>query len=291
VQKIAIIINNHSGSGVGRKALYKALEGHKNEIKTYPLNQNESTLKTVRMAWDNGARCIVAAGGDGTVSAVASAILDLGIEAKLGVIPIGTLNHFARDLAIPVNSKKALEVVLKGKSHYIDAVRCNNFYFINNSSLGLYPFIVKTRDTIKKRGHRKITSMFGATYAALRRHPKISVEFESGGKKFVRKTPFVFIGNNAYDHKTLVNRKKINEGKLSVFVANDVSRLGLVRLSWHALRGKLIEQRDFDAIGLTSLTIRSGKRRVNVAHDGEVTKMKSPIHYEIIPKALRVIIP
>jgi YegS/Rv2252/BmrU family lipid kinase len=289
----AIIINKESGTGVHHKSLYKALEGQGNTIEVFEFDSETSAIETVKKAWDAGHNIIIAAGGDGTISCVASAILELGITAKLGVIPLGTLNHFAQDLHIPLTISEALETIQAGKTTYVDVAKVNSRYFINNSSLGIYPFLVTERDTIKRKGFRKWLRFMIAAFKAFKKYPFVRVTFTTSEKTFERKTPFVFIGNNTYHMRagTLGTRKSLDEGKLSLFIAHKGSRLRLIMLAWHAWRGKITEQKDFDSIGLSTLEIHSNKKRLKVACDGEVYLMKTPIHYSIAPKALHVIIP
>lgn len=291
--KIGIIINEHSGSGTKHKALNKALEGQQGVFSIYSFNKKHPIKNAVKKAWEDSCVTIVAAGGDGTVSGVASAIIEMKLPVKLGVLPLGTLNHFAKDIGMPKNINEGIEIIVRGKTAYIDVAKMNNLYFINNSSLGIYPFMVKARDEIKRRGFRKWWRMAKAAITVIKRQPYISVEFITHKKKFIRKTPFVFIGNNSYTIAAggFGLRKRLDEGKLTVFLAHTVSRWGLIRLAWHALRGKLIEQQDFDSIGLSHIKITSGHRKLRVAHDGEISKMKTPISYSILPKALHVIIP
>jgi diacylglycerol kinase family enzyme len=291
--KIAFIVNEHSGSGTRQKALYKALQSLKSHSTIYRVEPDISILQMVRKAWNDGHTVVVASGGDGTVSAVASAILELGVDAKFGLVPTGTLNHFARDIGIPKTIDAALSVILKGKSKYIDVGKMNEKYFINNSSLGIYPFLIKERELHKRRGFGKWLGLLIASLTTFRRHPFVTVEFELGRKHFVRKTPFVFIGNNTYDMQAgrLGTRTKLDEGKLSLFLAQKIGRFRLIILAWHALRGKLTEQRDFDSIGLTRVQIRSRKKKIRVSYDGEVSIVSSPIRYSILAKALHVIIP
>ncbi len=269
------------------------MEKHTEQLEVYLCRQDTPTRKIVEDAWQQGIKTMVAAGGDGTVSSVASAILELGINAKLGVIPVGTLNHFANDIGMPKSIETSLEIIMKGNSTFVDAAKINDRYFINNSSLGIYPFMVKERQAMKHRWYGRRAGMALSALAAIRQYPFIHVEFENNGKRLVRKTPFVFIGNNAYDISAgnLGTRKKLTEGKLSLFIAHAVTRAGFVKLLWHAIRGRLLEQKDFDAIGLSRLIIRSRKRKMHVAIDGEVATMQSPINYSIAPKALHVIIP
>ncbi len=293
MSRIAIIINANSGSGIRHKILYVALEGMKDTVTLYELTREEKVIDTVQRAWNEGSKVIVAAGGDGTVSCVASAIIELGIEVKLGVLPIGTLNHFAKDIGMPQDIESAFKAFHAGKSMFVDAAKVNDRYFINNSSLGLYPFVVSERDAIKRRGFRKWIRFVVATMKALKKYPFVRVAFETSEKRFVRKTPFVFIGNNTYDIEAgkMGTRSSLTDGKLSLYIAHKGSRFRLIMLAFHAFRGTVKAQKDFDTIGISTLEIQSKKSTLNVACDGEVIPMVPPIRYSIAPKALNVIIP
>ena len=95
----------------------------------------------VDIALRAGVDVIVAGGGDGTVSAVAAALVDT--EVALGVLPLGTLNHFAKDLGLPLDLGGAVRVIAAGQTQRIDVGEVNGRVFINNSSLGLYPEMVR----------------------------------------------------------------------------------------------------------------------------------------------------
>lgn len=290
--KTLILFNPQSGSDTQEKTLYKAF---KRLIPDGKIDRFDaaSYKKFLATALKEGFQTIVAAGGDGTVSAIASELIRQKSRARLGIIPVGTLNHFAQDLGIPASVYKALDIIARGKSAYVDAAKVNTFYFLNNSSLGFYPYIISERDQIKSRGIKKWWRVTRAVVRALRRYPYVRVTFESNGKKFTRETPFIFVGNNVYEMgiQNLGTRRHLKEGVLSVLIAHKVSRMRLIILVWHALRGTLKQQRDFDSVGLSKLTISARRKRLKVSYDGEIALLKTPIHYESKPRALRVIIP
>lgn len=86
-----------------------------------------------------GQRAFVVAGGDGSIHHVAQALV--GTEGVLGIIPIGTVNHMARDLQIPLNWREALEIALGGPVRQIDTGRVNGIHFLNSVMVGIYPTI------------------------------------------------------------------------------------------------------------------------------------------------------
>jgi len=235
---------------------------------------------------------ILAGGGDGTISAVASALANTGIN--LGILPLGTLNHFAKDLQIPLKLEAAVELIAKGPVRSIDMGEVNGHYFINNSSLGVYPRLVKNREEQRLQlGIGKWPALLVAAFLVFRRVSDFKVEIISEDMHVIRKTPFVFVGNNQYDVSlfTIRNRSSLNRGVLSIYIGNRGGRLELLRLMLRAITGRLVQSKDFTALNLTECLIRTVAKRITIAVDGELLKMSTPLHYRIHPGALRVIAP
>jgi diacylglycerol kinase family enzyme len=235
---------------------------------------------------------VVAAGGDGTVSAVAAALAGSGVP--LAVLPLGTLNHFAKDLGIPASLDEAVRVAVEGRVRELDVGEVNGRVFINNSSIGLYPAMVRRRERQRRRlGRGKWHAMLWAGYNALRAHPFLDLALELRGVEHRRRTPFVFIGNNVYRMEGLDigARERLDAGVLSVYLAHRTGRLGLVRLALRALFGRLYEGDDFEAGTTARLRIDARHKRLLVATDGEVQAMELPLDYRIRPRALKVVVP
>jgi diacylglycerol kinase family enzyme len=120
----------------------------------------------------------------------------------------------------------------------------------------------------------------------------LSVRLKINGEEHLRRTPFVFIGNNEYlQGLTLGARERLDTGKLCLYVAQKPTRLGLLRYAVHALFGRLQEARDFDVLSAPSLDIETRHQRLRVATDGEVTLMSPPLCYRSRAAALNVIVP
>jgi diacylglycerol kinase family enzyme len=237
-------------------------------------------------------RIVVAAGGDGTISAVAGALA--GSDKILGVLPVGTLNHFAKDLRIPLDLETAVRTIKEGKVAAIDVGEVNGRIFINNSSLGIYPQIVSRREAQQQRLARgKWTAFFWATIQALRRFPFLDLRVAFEGRQVVRRTAFLFVGNNEYKIAgfELGSRARVNAGKLGLYLSQGTGRLGLFRLAFHALFGRVDQAKDFDVFSVSEARVETGKRRLLVACDGEVERMQTPLHYRIRPAALQVLVP
>ena len=110
---------------------------------------------------------VVAGGGDGTLSAVAAALV--GTDTALGVLPMGTLNHFAKDLGIPLKLEKAVQTLFTGKIARVDVGEVNGRIFLNNSSIGFYPRIVQARKREQRRGRSKWVAFAQAAATVFRK--------------------------------------------------------------------------------------------------------------------------
>jgi diacylglycerol kinase family enzyme len=237
------------------------------------------------------AETIVAGGGDGTVSAVAAEVIK---HAKtLGVLSLGTLNHFAKDLGIPHDLAGAVRVIAEKNTRQIDVGEVNGRIFVNNSSIGLYPQIVKRREMQQRLGRGKWRSAFWAALKILKRSPFFAVRLETGEESRIVKTPFVFVGNNEYemDFFNIGRRARLDDGNLSVYFLHRSGRRGLFLLFLRTLFGRLRQTADFEAINTREITIETRKKRILVAFDGEVEMLDTPLHYKIHAQALRVIAP
>jgi YegS/Rv2252/BmrU family lipid kinase len=255
-------------------------------------NDGHDIAAVAREAAESSERIVVAAGGDGTVSAVAAALA--GTDKVLGVLPVGTLNHFAKDLGIPINLEAAVRTIKEGKVAAVDVGEVNRRIFINNSSLGLYPQIVSRREAQQQRLARgKWPAFFWATIQALRRFPFLDLRIAFEGQEIFRRTAFLFVGNNEYEIAgfNLGSRARVNAGKLGLYLTHRTGRFGLFRLAFHALFGRVDQAKDFDVFCVMEARIETRKRRLLVALDGEVERMETPLRYRIRPAALRVLVP
>lgn len=294
MQKRAIIlINAKAGSDDKNEELRQKLEnGFKDKIDVkIRFFKGEEIVEEITKAVAEKPDIIIAGGGDGTVNAVASQLLKT--EILFGVLPLGTLNHFAKDTGIPIEIDDAIQNIISGNIEKIDAAEVNGKVFLNNSNLGIYPNIVAEREEAQSHGIGKWPAFTWAFFGVLKKYPTVRVRIETDKNSDIQKTPFVFIGNNLYSMEgfTMGGRKRLNDGKLSLFVIHRTGRLGLLRLAFKALFGGIRQDKDFDAYSVAEIFIESDLPLLKVSTDGEVTEMKTPLHYKILPKALSVIIP
>lgn len=293
---VEVIINATAGTSSAddtEQAVADAFASCGVDVRVAVASDGAEITRLVRRALSSGARAVVAGGGDGTVSAVASQLI--GTRLALGVLPLGTLNHFAKDLGVPLNLEDAARNVCEGREVQVDVGEVNGQVFINNSGLGLYPRIVRRREKLQERsGSSKWPAFFQAAFSVLRRYPFMNVRLNADGHEIARKTPFVMIGNNEYQMESLQlgARSCLDAGHLSLYVAHRTGRLGLLWLAVRALFGRIRQAKDFDALCAQEIWVETRRpKRLPVATDGEVTVMMTPLHYRVLPGALRVIVP
>ena len=237
-------------------------------------------------------RRIVVAGGDGTVACAAQALR--GTATELALLPLGTLNHFSRDLQIPAELDAAAALAAHGRAAPIDLGEVNGHCFINNASMGLYPDMVRARDGYRRLGLPKWLAMVPAGAGALGRLRERHVHLDLGKGPAEIVTPLMLVGNNRYSLEAgnLGARASLRDGTLSIYAVSRRSRSGLLWFAVRVLLGKADPEADFEALGdYPEMILRSRHRTVEIALDGELHVLQAPLVFRADPGALRVVVP
>ncbi|HEX2725643.1 MAG TPA: diacylglycerol kinase family protein [Beijerinckiaceae bacterium] len=288
----AVIVNMHSGST--RRALLHRLpelfrnNGIRAEMVIAP---SGSHVRRFAQAAARRHPLVVAAGGDGTISAVAAQVI--ASDSILGVLPLGTYNHFARDLNIPLVVEDAVRVLAEGTPRRVDVGEVNGHTFINNSSLGLYPRLVEEREQHRRLGYRRWVALTAALLSTFRRFGFVHVRVTAGELEYEGDTPFVFVGNNLYTLSglRLGSRETLAGGHLCVCLARRVSRWQLLRMALRAWLGSMPKGPELDLLCTDEVRVEPRSRRTRVSLDGEIVRITGPLHYRVLPGALQVVAP
>ena len=295
--KAIVLLNGAAGSfaagsrSQGQSAVAEALAaaGIESELHVVAGTDLQSAAE---LALGSNIDVLIVGGGDGTLSTVAGVMVNR--DVPLGILPMGTLNHFAKDLGIPLDIALAAKVIAENHTITIDVGELNGRVFINNSSLGIYPQMVLDRESQRRRyGFSKWKAMINAMLKVFRRFPLVEVTLTTETASTVRKTPLVFVGNNCYqlDLFNLGKRTCLDRGELSLYVANAQTRWGMFKLIVRAMWGGLKQARDFETLLLSTCQIDARRHHLHVAADGEVLVLSPPLNYRILPGALRVCVP
>jgi diacylglycerol kinase family enzyme len=233
------------------------------------------------------------AGGDGTISTAAGLLVDTGIP--LGIVPLGTLNHFARDLGLPVTRREAIVALAHGQRTSVDVGEVNGRVFINNCSIGSYPEAVRKRDMLRRtKGAGKWTAMLVASVSVFRRLRRMRLRIESTDAKAEVRTPFMLVANNRYCGNLFNDclRPRLNDGLLFIYTTRAHRRLTLLRLAWQSLTRTIDGADELDARAVVAATITSVHGEpLPIAVDGELAELSAPLRFRVRPGALRVIMP
>ena len=288
-----VILNSRSGPGSAHlvpklRSMAEAL-GVKCDIVSVrsPSNVIEASRRAAKSSYD----IVIAAGGDGTINAVASELVGTG--KPLGVLPLGTFNYFAREMGIPTDLEEAFRTCFEGETRSVTVGEVNGQVFLNNASIGLYPIILAVREqTYRRWGRSRLLAYWSVLVALLRLRLNMQLTITSDGKRQTIRTPLLFVARNAtqLEEFRVPGVRCVNEDGFSVYALRSIGRLGLIRVVWHALTAKLEPQYDFDMVCTSAMRVESRRMLRAVAFDGERVKMLAPIEFRVRQAALSVLV-
>ncbi|HXJ02357.1 MAG TPA: diacylglycerol kinase family protein [Micropepsaceae bacterium] len=299
--RVAVLVNAAAGTVTRQSAehlkaeLLSAFEqaGIAPELNFLPSTEMRAAAEEVlRRVQAGKLDAIMGGGGDGSIRTIAGVLAGTGVP--LGVLPLGTLNHFARDLGLPLDLREAVAVVAHGTVRSVDVAAMNGEIFLNNSSIGLYPLLVLERERQRHRKHLpKWLAMLLAVFRVPRHWPLFRLTVRVEGAAEACGTPLVFIGNNEYRLALTAfgRRERLDGAELSIYVARSESWLSFFRLACRLILGLSKPSRDMRIVKTRTADILSRRHHLLVAFDGEVELLRPPFHYEIRPGALRVFVP
>lgn len=239
----------------------------------------------VRDAVDAGAVVIAVAGGDGTLSSAAQHLR--GARTAFLPIPEGTRNHFAHDVG--VHDVDLAVVASNAESPIaVDVGVVNERAFINNASLGTYSRVVRKREQYEKRWRKPVANA-AALLSELRHGHRLSVTID-GEQSLVWA---VFVGNGTYGEalRDVTERSSLQEGRLDVWVVRARGRFSRLRVLAAVMFGRLDASPLIQRWQAASLEVDPRKHNVDVACDGELVSLKTPLAFSVDRGALHVLVP
>lgn len=252
------------------------------------------SAKAVTLAKEKGG-VVVAAGGDGTINAVAAAVLRSG--CPFGVLPQGTFNYFGRAHAIPQDARAAAIALLGASISPVTVGEVNGRVFLVNASLGLYPQLLEDREAWKQQfGRSRLVAFVSGLVTILQARDQLKLEIELAGKTTVLRTPTLFIGNNHLQLSQVgideAHADAVNHGELAGVAVRPIGTLALLGLLARGVIGRLGDADNIDSFSFRKLKVAMrGKRRVKVATDGEITWMIPPLVFQVADTPLLLMVP
>lgn len=295
VKRAIVILNRSSGKQNGNQAeadIRDAFARHEIPTEFIYIDKKTSPQAATEQALAQPHDIIAVAGGDGTISGVASVMV--GQDRVLGVIPQGTFNYFARSMEIPDDLDRAVDVIAAGQQRPVHVATINDQTFLNNASIGAYPAILKTREGIYRRwGRSRVAAYWSVLKALVTFRTTLRLNIAVDGVEQQINTPLVFAVNNAFqlDQMGLDGQDCIARGDIVLLVAPNTYRWGLL---WHAVAlaiGLARPHTDYEMLCGKEIIIGSNRKKRSVARDGEISVMRGPYRLRRATEPMHIFVP
>lgn len=235
---------------------------------------------------------VVAAGGDGTLNAVASKLM--GTDIPMGILPLGTFNYVARVLNIPLDLLDAAKVISEGQPRSVHVAQLNQHIYLNNASLGLYPLFIQKREQFNKHfGRFPLHAYTSALDVLIRDRKELKLEVEVDGQRYPVKTPLIFFGNNQLQLAEMKLRiaEAAEAGKVAGVVVAKSDKRTLFKTLWQLIKGNLDQASDVYSFAADEVIVHSKRNKLTVAVDGEIVTMTPPLKITVRKHALNIMVP
>ena len=302
LKPLSLIYNEKSGFHAADKdevyeQLMTCLTAYGYEIQAFEIgweaNFNHLMEKVIlRHQQASEAGVVVAAGGDGTLNAVAAQLM--GTDIPMGIFPLGTFNYVARLLNIPLDLLKAAETIATGKIRQVHVAQINDHIYLNNASLGLYPLFIQKRELYNRRlGRFALNAYTSGLDVLIRDRKELKLEIEVDGKKYPVKTPLIFFGNNQLQLAEMNLRiaEAAEKGKVAGIVVAKSDKRTLFKILWQLIKGNLDKAPDVYSFSGDEVEVHSKRKKLTVALDGEIVEMQPPLKISVRKNALKILVP
>lgn len=286
--KQGVLFLNPRAGTFGDESALRTL-AHEHDLRVVDIKPDVDVRVVVRESIAAGVKTFMVAGGDGSVHHLAQALA--GTEGVLGIVPLGSLNHLARDLELPVGDwRAAFEIALRGAIRQIDVGRVNGRYFLNSVMVGMYPTISEYRERFRSM-HSRWRAYLKAMRLAIRQFPHVTLVVEHDGRVETLRTQMFTVAVNTYDLSVggfISPKTTLTDGRLSMYSLAFMNRWQFVRAAAKYFRGKIVDVEGFRSVRTARVRVDSGRRRLRIALDGELVEMETPLEIVCVPSSLLV---
>lgn len=286
-----LFLNRRSGTAEDERADAIRAACDREGLDVVEITPDVDIKAVVKGGISRGQSLFIAGGGDGTIHHVSQAVI--GTEARLGILPIGTINHLAKDLHLPLEWEEALQIALHGRITEVDVGSVNGVYFTNVMMLGLFPDLVRQREDLRHWYGKTIaysTSLIGS----LRRLRTVTLNIQTEQRSEIVKTPVFAVAVNRYDFDApgvVAPKVSFVDGQLAVYWSPSGERWYLLKLLARFISGTLVLGRHMRTLNTRELLVKSTQSRMRIVMNGELVTMNTPLQIRIHPRALRIVTP
>lgn len=252
----------------------------------------EAAREAVRLALEENGM-VVAAGGDGTINAVAQEVFGAG--CPFGVLPQGTFNYFGRSHGIPLDTDQAAAVLVQGGVRPVQVGQVNDRLFLVNASVGMYPRLLEKREAHKRKfGRTKLVALFSALVTLLTPPPQLLLILEGDQSREALHVSTLLVENNPLqlDEVGLAEAGAVRRGELAAVAVKARGVLQMLAVLVLAALRRLRESEKVLSFPFETLTVKTLRRRgIKVATDGEITWQVPPLVFKAVPAGLLLVVP
>ena len=236
---------------------------------------------------------VIAAGGDGTIEAVARGLVHT--QSVLGIIPLGTRNNIAASLNIPNDLTQAVQILVKGKSSLFDMGKANDYYFMEVVGVGLEASLFPCGDEVKEAIKKNYLAAFKSVLTGLKtflqfKPHRLVLRFDGRRTRRPRTLQVNICNSPRYGVQfALAPEAKMNDGKLDVIYIDNPSKWDHLCHFFTAMNGECLPHQRLKTYQASKIEVR-GYPPLEVHADGECLGI-TPVAIEVVPKALWICVP
>ena len=297
-RRVHLIANSRSGHGKGAtlveqaEAICKELSYELVHHKTDDPKDFDNQCKIAVAEAEADGGIVIAAGGDGTIRGVAQAAH--GKNVRFAAVPCGTFNFFARTHQIPEEPELAFRMALTNEARPVRLGIVNGNIFLINASLGLYAKAIREREMRTSRyGRNRLVVIISTIMSILSKHLLLKVDLVIDGQVKTVRTPMIFIGNNALQLRDLAMKvaRCMKVDSLAVVMMKPLTKFEALRIIVRGFFKTLENDEKLESFCVDELTIHTRRPSHDIALDGEIIRMDSPLRIRALPGALNLVLP
>lgn len=266
-----------------------ARHGHQLDCEVVAGSKVEAALR--KAATSAGVDAVLAGGGDGTISTAAAIAYETGMP--LAVLPVGTMNLFARALKVPLVLSEALEAIAAGEIGAVDIATANDRPFVHQFGVGIHARLVRIRENMSY-GSRvgKMLASLRAIGAAAVNPPQFDAEIHTRKGVETRRVSGIAVSNNPLGDGQ-IHADRLDAGMLGVYVAGPVSTSALLKLAADVFIGTWRDSPAVSEKEVAEVTLHFPKRKrgAHAVVDGELIKLERSVTLKVHPGKLKVVLP
>ena len=264
----------------------ESFEANGHDVDVRPVEGDDLIAALEKAFNDSEVEGVIAGGGDGTVSAAGA--------KPLAILPAGTMNLYARALKIPLDLDVAVSALAAGDLGKSDIGRANGRPFLHQFSIGFHSRMVAERNSYNfasKLG--KIRASIVAAIDTIRRPPSFPIEMNIDGREVSERISSLAVSNNPYGEGHLPYADAVTSGKLGIYYARPSTAAANARMLADLTIGNVQNNPDIVQESGTRVRLSFPQKRksAKAVIDGELVDLDPSVDIEILPGALKVILP